>query len=51
MANCGDLSKGDVLECEDCGLELKVEKACSCGEGEPSCHVPIECCGKEMTIK
>jgi len=51
MANCGDMCIGDVLECKTCGLELKVEKTCSCGEGGTSCHESLECCGKEMLKK
>jgi hypothetical protein len=51
MASCGDMCKGEVIECKTCGLELKVEKPCDCGQGESSCHEPIECCGKEMLKK
>jgi len=51
MANCGEMCKGEVLKCQTCGLELKVETPCSCGKGEPSCHGSLECCGKEMSKK
>jgi hypothetical protein len=51
MASCGNMCKGEVIECKTCGLELKVEKTCKCGQGEPTCHAPLECCGKEMSKK
>ncbi|MGP8195639.1 MAG: hypothetical protein ACLQSW_08310, partial [Syntrophobacteraceae bacterium] len=51
MASCGEMCKGEIVECKTCGLELKVEKPCSCGKGEPTCHAPLECCGKAMLKK
>ena len=52
MPSCTNLKKGDKLVCEVCGLELKVAKSCSCGEGETSCSTEtITCCGKEMKVK
>ena len=48
MANCSEMTVGDVFVCETCGLELAVKKACTCKPGETSCHVPLQCCGKEM---
>ena len=48
MANCGDMKKGDRYVCNTCGLELEVSKACSCGSGDTSCSVPLQCCGKPM---
>ncbi len=52
MANCGEMKKGDVYVCKDCGLELRVEKTCNCGSGSAqSCTVPLQCCGQEMKKK
>lgn len=33
MANCGEMKKGDVFVCKNCGLELQVVKKCTCGSG------------------
>jgi hypothetical protein len=52
MANCGDMKEGDLYQCNTCGLELAVKKACSCSTGsEDACSVDLQCCGKEMTKK
>ncbi len=51
MANCADMKPGDIYVCNVCGLELKVEKSCSCGEGQASCTVPLQCCGQDMVKK
>ena len=51
MAICHEMKEGDVFFCELCGLELKVEKSCSCGTGEDACTVPLQCCGQDMTKK
>ena len=51
MAICHEMKQGDVFYCEACGLELRVEKTCSCGTGEDGCTVPLQCCGKDMTKK
>ena len=51
MAICHEMKQGDVFFCELCGLELKVEKTCSCGTSEGACSVPLQCCGKDMTKK
>jgi hypothetical protein len=51
MANCADMKEGDVYVCNSCGLELTVSKACSCGSGETTCSVPLQCCGKDMVKK
>ena len=52
MANCCNMKEGDVFVCEVCGLELKVQKPCSCTAGsEDACKVPLSCCGQEMKKK
>jgi hypothetical protein len=52
MTGCNALKKGDTLFCEECGLQLKVAKACKCGEEqEGSCSDALICCGKEMKKK
>ncbi len=43
MSCCGEVAKeGDVYVCEDCGLEVKIVKGCSC----TSCD--LLCCGKPL---
>jgi hypothetical protein len=52
--SCHDLKKGDVLVCEECGLELKVNKACNCGEEEETgacTEGGFTCCGGPMKVK
>lgn len=40
------VKEGQVLCCENCGVELKVVKACgTCDNCAPTC------CGKPMTLK
>jgi hypothetical protein len=52
MANCGEMKKGDVYVCKNCGLELQVVKKCACGSGgTQSCTVPLQCCGANMEKK
>ncbi|MFO7963029.1 MAG: hypothetical protein R6U50_03825 [Desulfobacterales bacterium] len=49
MAECRDMKQGDRYVCKNCGLELKVEKACSCSTASgPGCTVPLQCCNQEM---
>ena len=49
MADCCDMKQGDLYVCDACGLELKVEKACTCTpDGDGRCTTPLTCCGKEM---
>ena len=48
MAHCKDMKQGDSFRCNVCGLELSVKSPCSCSEGEPSCTVPLQCCGRDM---
>ncbi|MFW6055239.1 MAG: hypothetical protein ACOC9D_04970 [Thermodesulfobacteriota bacterium] len=50
MANCSDMKVGDVFYCKVCGLEMQVNKACTCEPGkEGSCSVPLKCCDQDMT--
>ena len=51
MVSCTEMKQGDVFVCKNCGLELKVEKTCSCAQGQTECTVPLQCCGGEMTRK
>jgi hypothetical protein len=52
MANCGEMKKGDVYVCKNCGLELQVVTKCDCGPGSAhSCTVPLKCCGEDMKKK
>jgi len=49
MANCCNMTEGELYVCQSCGLELKVIKTCACVAGsEEACSVPLMCCGKEM---
>lgn len=51
MVTCHELKKGDKLVCSECGLELKITKACNCSE-EGACHdAGFSCCGGEMKKK
>ncbi len=46
MPCCGEAVKeDDIYVCEDCGLEVKIVKACGCG----SCD--LICCGKPLRKK
>ena len=53
MMSCHDLKKGEVLVCEECGLELKVTKSCDCGEEESGAcsEGGFSCCGLNMKKK
>ena len=52
MANCCDMKEGDLFVSEKCGLELRVNKPCTCEPGaDGCCTVPLQCCGQEMTQK
>jgi hypothetical protein len=56
MVSCHDLKVGDILYCEDCGLEFKVLKTCEeCETDAESCgcddHCSFSCCGEELKIK
>lgn len=54
MVNCHDMKVGEVYKCPDCGLELKVTKACSnhCAsdacEGDACPDCGFECCGTSL---
>jgi len=54
MPSCHEMTKGMVLRCPDCGLELKVIKECSeCSGEEGSCcegDCIFECCGGPLEI-
>ena len=51
--SCHDLTKGDILICEECGLELEVTKACDCAEEESGAcsEEGFICCGMTMKRK
>ena len=52
MTGCSGLKKGDVITCDDCGLELTVSKACDCGADDAACSAEVfSCCGDEMKKK
>lgn len=52
MINCSEMKSGEVYLCKNCGLELKVQKPCSCGTaGGNACSVPLQCCGGDMQKK
>jgi hypothetical protein len=53
MINCSEMKRGEVYFCKTCGLELKVEKTCSCGTSGQggACSVPLQCCGGDMQKK
>ncbi len=52
--SCSTMKKGDVYTCKNCGIEIKVTKACSdesemgeCGCGE----IEFSCCGEPLQKK
>ncbi|TXT56223.1 MAG: Desulforedoxin (modular protein) [Promethearchaeota archaeon] len=51
LVSCGELKKGDTFVCEECGLELKVSKACDCGEEGACTEQGFVCCGDSMKKK
>ena len=51
MTTCHDLKEGDVLYCEDCGLELKVSKGCSCSDEGACSDQGFTCCGTDLKKK
>ena len=55
MVHCHDMKEGQVYVCEECGLELKVEKSCTADGKHPkgvSCTRCIHvCCNKDMKLK
>jgi len=58
MLSCHDVKKGDVLVCEECGLELKVIKECEEADTEEECCCETDesdcafiCCGVDMVKK
>ncbi len=56
MASCGEMKKGQVYVCADCGFEVEVVKECKC-DHDSACQPDkehccgLECCGKPMTLK
>lgn len=54
MLSCHDLKQGEVMVCEECGLELQVVGECrECGEESCECEEPCSftCCGKELVLR
>jgi hypothetical protein len=52
MVDCADMKEGDLFVCDVWGLELRVEKVCTCSAGEEgACSVPLQCSGKGMVKK
>jgi len=58
MTSCHEMKVGEIYTCPDCGIELKVVKACDesdtssdscgCGSGDDQ---GFTCCGKELKKK
>lgn len=51
--NCSELKEGQVLSCEGCGFELRVENECKdekCAT-DTCCTGNIVCCGEPMKLK
>ena len=51
--SCHELKEGDTLVCPDCGLEVKVTKACNCADEESGACTEegFTCCGGTMKKK
>ena len=49
---CGDMKKGQIYVCEDCGMELEVIKECTCGQEDACTCTPdqceLKCCDKPL---
>ncbi len=54
MVHCHDMKLGQVYVCEECGLELKVEKSCTTTgdhpKGVPCTECIHVCCSKDMKL-
>ena len=54
MVHCHDIKLGQVYVCEECGLELKVEKSCTADgdhpKGLPCTECVHMCCSKDMKL-
>ena len=53
MPSCEQMTKGQIYECKDCGLQLQVVAECTTCKVGSSCGCPCTfvCCEKEMTLK
>ena len=52
MPGCNEIKKGDILACEECGMELTVTKGCGCGADDATCsEETFSCCGTPMKKK
>ncbi|WP_200895251.1 MULTISPECIES: hypothetical protein [unclassified Methanosarcina] len=49
--NCNNLKQGQVLICENCGLELKVVNECGDDRCAIGCTGDMDCCGEPMKLK
>jgi len=49
--NCSNLKDGQILVCENCGLELKVVNECSEDSCATGCVGDMDCCGEPMKLK
>ncbi|HME55407.1 MAG TPA: hypothetical protein VKM55_24575 [Candidatus Lokiarchaeia archaeon] len=55
MVTCHELKAGDMLRCNECGLEITVSKGCdTCGEAceeTGACSEDeFKCCGKPLEL-
>jgi hypothetical protein len=52
MARCEELKMGEVYECPDCGLQVKVVAECTCDESDccdaDSEDCALTCCGRGL---
>lgn len=55
MVHCHEMKKGQIFQCEDCGLELRVVNECKeCGTDANECdcgECTFVCCDKPLTLK
>jgi hypothetical protein len=56
MPQCEELRVGNILVCENCGLQLQVTQECTeCAPDDPSCGCEegctFECCGQPFTVR
>ncbi len=48
MSDCYVMKKGDLLQCEKCGLKIEIVEECSKGS-ERGCNCTFSCCDQPLS--